>query len=97
MTKPPLIREISLAKVDFDAHPFKIAKSENLVRLRESLATVGLLSPPRVQSLEGGWWRVITGWKRLKAAAQLGWGEIPAVVLGRETSEAQLLLLYLGF
>ncbi len=95
MTNPPLIREISLAKVDFDAHPFKIAKSENLARLKESLATVGLLSPPRVQSLAGGWWQVVTGWKRLKAAAQLGWGKIPAVILGQETSEAHLLLLYL--
>jgi ParB-like chromosome segregation protein Spo0J len=81
--------------VDFDVHPFKIAKSENLDRLKESLATVGLLSLPRVQSLKGGWWQVVTGWKRLKAAARLGWGKIPAVVLGRETSEAHLLLLYL--
>jgi hypothetical protein len=95
MTNPPLIRKISLARVDFDAHPFKIAKSENLVRLQESLATVGLLSLPRVQSLKGDWWQAVTGWKRLKAAAQLGWGKIPAVVLGRETSEAHLLLLYL--
>jgi ParB-like chromosome segregation protein Spo0J len=95
MTTPPIIREIRLARVDLDAHPFKIARSEDLARLQESLAAVGLLSYPRLQSLETGWWRVITGWKRLKAAAQLGWQKIPAIILDPQTPEAHLLLLYL--
>ena len=95
MTTPPFIREIPLARVDLDAHPFKIAQSEDLSRLQESLTAVGLLSFPRVQSLENGWWRPITGWKRLKAAAQLGWRKIPALILGPQTPEARLLLLYL--
>jgi ParB-like chromosome segregation protein Spo0J len=95
MTIPPSIREISLTRVDLDTHPFKIAKAEDLGQLKESLATVGLLSLPRVQSVKRGWWQAITGWKRLKAAAQLGWRKIPAVVLDPDTSEAHLLLLYL--
>jgi hypothetical protein len=72
-----------------------IGKSEDLSRLQESLVAVGLLSLPRVQSLKSGWWRVVTGWKRLKAADQLGWQKIPAIILGPETPEAHLLLLYL--
>jgi ParB family chromosome partitioning protein len=95
MTTLPIIREIPLARVDLDAHPLKIAGSEDLARLQESLAAVGLLSFPRLQSLENGWWRVITGWKRLKAAALLGWGKIPAIILGPQTPEAHLLLLHL--
>ncbi len=95
MTTPHFIREIPLARVDLEAHPFRIAKSEDLSRLQESLATVGLLSFPRVQSLESGWWQVVTGWKRLKAATLLGWRKIPALILGPETPEAHLLLLYL--
>ena len=95
MTTLPIIREIPLARVDLDAHPFKVAGNKDLSRLQESLAAVGLLSFPRVQSLESGWWRVVTGWQRLKAAAQLGWRKIPAVILGPQTPEAHLLLLYL--
>jgi ParB-like chromosome segregation protein Spo0J len=95
MTISPIIKEIPLARVDLDAHPFKIAKGEDLSRLQESLAAVGLLSFPRVQSLESGWWRAVTGWKRLKAATQLGWRKMPAVILSPDTPEAHLLLLYL--
>jgi ParB/Sulfiredoxin domain len=95
MTTAPVIREIPLARVDLDVHPYRIAQKEELSRLQESLAAVGLLSFPRVQSLESGWWRVVTGWKRLKAAAQLEWRKIPAVILGPQTPEAHLLLLYL--
>jgi ParB-like chromosome segregation protein Spo0J len=91
----PVIKEIPLARVDLDDHPFKTARSGDLSRLQESLAAVGLLSFPRVQSLESGWWRVVTGWKRLKAATQLGWRKIPAAILGPQIPEAHLLLLYL--
>ena len=59
------------------------------------MAAVGLLSLPRVQSHTQGRWRPVTGWRRLAAAAGLGWQEIPAVVLSPETPEAHLLLLYL--
>jgi hypothetical protein len=95
MIIPALIREIPLARVDLDAHPFGAAKSEDLARLQESLAAVGLLSFPRLQSLKHGRWQVVTGWQRLKAAALLGWEKIPAIVLDPQTSEAQRLLLYL--
>jgi ParB-like chromosome segregation protein Spo0J len=95
MTTPPIIREIPLARVELDDHPFKIARSEDIARLQDSLAAVGILSFPRVQSLESGWWRVVTGWKRLKAATQLGWRKIPAIILSPQTPESHLLLLYL--
>jgi ParB-like chromosome segregation protein Spo0J len=95
MTTKPFIHEIPLTRVELDNHPFMIGKSEDLSRLQESLAAVGLLSLPRVKSLKSGWWRVVTGWKRLKAADQLGWQKIPAIILGPETPEAHLLLLYL--
>jgi ParB-like chromosome segregation protein Spo0J len=95
MTLTPLIREISLSTVHLDAHPFCLVRSEEVARLGESLAAVGLLNLPRVQAGENGGWRPVTGWKRLMAAARLGWPAIPAVVLDRETPEAHLLLLYL--
>jgi ParB/RepB/Spo0J family partition protein len=95
MITSPLICEISLAEVDLDAHPFRGAQDEDLTRLQESLAAVGLLAFPRVLPLANGGWRVVTGWRRLRAAAALGWQKIPAIILAPETPEAHLLLLYL--
>jgi len=90
-----LIQEISLDRVDLDSHPLKIGPIRDVAALQESLAAVGLLSLPRVKSLAKDRWQVVTGWKRLKAAARLGWVSVPAIILGPETPEAQLLLLYL--
>ncbi len=89
------ITEISLERVDLDAHLLGLTQSADLARLQESLAAVGLLSPPRVRPQKNGRHQPVTGWRRLKAAANLGWPTIPAVVLAPETPEAHLLLLYL--
>jgi len=91
----PSSQEIFLSQVELDAHPYFPVPGEDLTRLQESLAAVGLLALPRVRSGEGGRWQVVTGWKRLMAAARLGWEKIPALVLSPETPQAQLLLLYL--
>ena len=91
----PVIQEIILARVDLKVHPFAMPLASDLARLRESLTAVGLLAFPRVRPLEGDRWQVVTGWKRLKAAAQLGWEKVPAVVVDREIPEAHLLLIYL--
>jgi hypothetical protein len=95
MTNPPLIREIALAEVELDLHPFRTAQGEDLTRLQESLAAVGLLAFPRLLPQAIGRWRVVTGWRRLQAAANLGWEKIPAVILAPDTTEAHLLLVYL--
>ncbi len=95
MTSFPAIQDIPLTRVDIDPHPFRIARLEDTTRLQESMAAVGLLSLPRVQSGSEGRWCPVTGWRRLTAAAGLGWQEIPAVVLNPETPEAHRLLLYL--
>lgn len=95
MTPTPLIQEIPLSKVNLEAHPFCLVKREEVARLGASLAAVGLLNLPRVQARENGAWLPVTGWKRLMAAAGLGWSTMPAVVLPPETPEAHRLLLYL--
>jgi len=95
MTILPAIQEILLSQVDLEAHPFFPVPEENLTRLQGSLATVGLLSLPRVRLRKSGRWQPVTGWKRFQAAARLGWDKIPALVLSPQTSEAHVLLLYL--
>jgi len=91
------LREIPLPQVrlDADAHPFALVRDEEVDRLEQSLAEVGLLAAPRVLALPDGRFQPVTGWRRLLAAARLGWPTIPAIILAPETREARLLLLYL--
>lgn len=89
------LREISLARVDLESHPLRAPAAADLALLRDSLATVGLLAPPRVRPRGWGRWQVVTGWKRFQAASQLGWRKIPALTLAAETPASHDLLLYL--
>lgn len=89
------LQEIELIQVELGEHPFRVPDQGETQRLKESLAQVGLLSPPRVKPGPDGRFQVITGWRRLKAAQQLGWARLPAVLLAADLPEARQLLLYL--
>lgn len=58
--------------------------TENLRMLRDSLSTKGLIQPITI-SPEG---ELIAGGRRLRAAIELGWQEIPTII--RETNEIDL-------
>ena len=91
----PELREVALSSVDLREHPFKIPEAEESPILRESLTEVGMLAPPRLKARPGGRFQVVTGWKRLKAAQQLGWPQVRAVILKEDLPEIHELLLYL--
>lgn len=63
-----------------------------LAELRASLATAGLLQPLVVRSV-GREFELVSGERRLRAATQLGWNEIPAVV--RDVDDRAMLTLAL--
>ncbi len=95
MTTLPLLREISLTSVQIEPHPYAVVSEAEVDRLRKSLAEVGLLSPPWVKTGPRGRLLPVLGWRRLTAAARLGWPAIPAFVLNPKTPESHGLLLYL--
>jgi hypothetical protein len=67
-----------------------------LDRLRVSLQAVGLLNPPWLKAQPGGRrWQVVTGARRLQAAADLGWQEITAHLLPESTPQLYCLLVHL--
>jgi len=68
--------------------------SSELAELRESLKATGLLQPITVRRPPGKTgFELIAGERRLRAATQLGWKEIPAII--KETDDKTVLTLAL--
>lgn len=74
--------------------PRKQFRAEELADLEASLKTSGLLQPIAVRrASEGDGYQLIAGERRLRAAAHLGWTDIPAVV--KDIDDRTLLTLAL--
>ncbi|MGH7718674.1 MAG: ParB/RepB/Spo0J family partition protein [Steroidobacteraceae bacterium] len=72
--------------------PRREFKAEEISELEASLGTSGLLQPIAVRELPGGsGYELIAGERRLRAAARLGWKDIPAVV--KDIDDQTLLTL----
>ena len=89
------LRDIALSQIS--ANPFQPRKNfseQELRELQESLTTNGLLQPVTVRSAPAGkGYELVAGERRLRAAANLGWKEIPAVI--KEIYDREMLTLAL--
>ena len=89
------LKSIPIAQVR--ANPFQPRadfKPEELTELRDSLTASGLLQPITVRRSKGkDGFELIAGERRLRAATDLGWKEIPAVI--KEVDDQTLLTLAL--
>ncbi len=95
MARARFCREVPLASVDLDDHPFAPGLPRQEAGLESSLSAVGMLSPPYLRPTSGGRWQVVTGSRRLRAARHLGWDRTAAFLLPPQTSEFACLLLSL--
>lgn len=89
---PTALKEISVDRIR--SNPFQPRKDfnpEELRELRESLKTSGLLQPIIVRHLPDGGddYELIAGERRLRAATELGWTTISAIV--RDLDDQELL------
>jgi ParB family transcriptional regulator, chromosome partitioning protein len=66
---------------------------EELAELENSIRVSGLLQPVTVRERAGGDFELVAGERRLRAAARLGWAEIPAIV--RPLDDREMLTLAL--
>jgi ParB family transcriptional regulator, chromosome partitioning protein len=94
---PPIsaLRDIPLTQIKSNPfQPRKTFQKEELDELRESLKASGLLQPVTVRpSPAGNGYELIAGERRLRAAADLSWETIPAVV--KEMNDQEILTLAL--
>jgi ParB family chromosome partitioning protein len=93
--EPNTLRDISISQIASNPfQPRKNFKPAELKELEESLESSGLLQPITVRPAPSGTgYELIAGERRLRAATNLGWQKIPAVV--KELSDQQILTLAL--
>ncbi|MCK9375291.1 MAG: ParB/RepB/Spo0J family partition protein [Syntrophobacterales bacterium] len=96
MSIPIRLRDIPLAQIDAEALVLTTAATPDLERLMISLQEVGLLNPPWLKPQPGrSRWQVVTGTRRVQAAARLGWPEITARLVPEDTADFSCLLVHL--
>ena len=66
---------------------------EELQALSESLATHGILQPLTVRELDSGYYQIIAGERRWRAARMAGISEVPVVVIEADDKKAMELAL----
>lgn len=71
---------VPLRQIDFSDFTFRITTREDTADIRPSIARIGLLHPPVLQPLPSGY-RVICGFRRIRAASQLALDPLPAMTL----------------
>lgn len=82
-------RLVPLADINTNPkQPRQVFDEEGIEELKVSLAEVGLLQPIAVREVDAGY-ELIVGERRTRAARELGWETIPAIV--RETKDEDLL------
>ena len=93
------VRDETAREIDINAiapNPFQPRRSfgaEELSELAESLRTSGLLQPILVRPAANGGYELIAGERRMRAAQQIGWSAIPALI--RDADDTTLLTLAL--
>jgi len=86
-------RLLDMKLIDNDPNqPRKVFEVEPFRELVNSLALRGLLQPITVQRQKSGRYRVITGERRWRAAVELGWMQIPALVVDTNKDEMDIKL-----
>jgi ParB-like chromosome segregation protein Spo0J len=95
MIVPTHIQEVPLSQVDLDNPLVPVPAVPAPVLLMEALREVGMLCLPWLRLQEDGRLQVVTGLKRLRGAAQLGWKTVTARTLPPETPDSQCLLIHL--
>ena len=66
---------------------------EELAALSESIATHGIIQPLTVRELSGGYYQIIAGERRWRAARMAGLSEVPAVIIEADDKKAMELAL----
>lgn len=75
--KGETIVEIEIERLKaFRNHPFQVRDDDDLEKLKESIKMYGILTPLLVRPIKDGTYEIISGHRRKRAAALLGYRKI---------------------
>ena len=85
---------LPIAKVEANAaQPRKQFDAEGIDALADSIATHGILQPITVRRLESGYYQIISGERRWRAARQAGLNEVPVLIIEADDRKVMELSL----
>lgn len=88
------VRMISLQKAEPNPdQPRKVFDPEELQNLADSIAEHGLIQPLTVREMDGGYYQIIAGERRWRAARMSGLQEIPVLIVEADDEKAAKLAL----
>ena len=89
--------ELPLSELEpFEGHPFKVMDDEAMLRITESIATYGVLTPLIVRP-KGAGYEIISGHRRAYAAEQTGLKKVPVIIRELNDDEAIILMVDSNF
>lgn len=81
---------VPLADIAAEDDTFRIALDPPDASLRAGVAAHGLLQPLRLQPRADGRYRLVSGFKRFQLVRELGWDQVPALVVSERQSDLDL-------
>ena len=88
--KGETIVEIEIERLKaFRNHPFQVRDDDDLEKLKESIKMYGILTPLLVRPIKDGTYEIISGHRRKRAAALLGYRKIPVLIQPMSYEDAQ--------
>ena len=91
---PEQVQQINLDEIHpFKDHPFKVLDDELMQQTIDSIMQVGIVNPTIIRPDPNGGYEMVSGHRRLHAAAQVGLQTIPAIVRDLTDDEAVLLMV----
>ena len=86
--------DLEIAKIrPFKNHPFKVMDDEKMHDLVESIRTNGILSPVLVRPVGNDLYEMVSGHRRMHAAAMLGMECIPSIIREMTDDEAVIKMV----
>lgn len=77
---------------EFKNHPFNVVEDEELEELAESIKVNGILHPIIIRPIQDGYYEILAGHRRTKAAIKAGLQDIPAKVLNVDDDAAVIIM-----
>jgi ParB family chromosome partitioning protein len=84
------LQKIPLSQVDIEDNTFRLSTQKADASLTDSIREIGLINPPLLQLRNDKQFRIILGFRRVEALAEVGRNEIEAFVVQKKPSDLKL-------